>query len=239
MSKVINNLRLSQPNYMVQQVLDFVEKNKDAAVMKELIHYIETDRFRDPKKSFLMKTLFTEMVSLPTDLTPHFSTLLFQRPTRIELVIKKSCRFGRDIEMICYYEKSSFGTYNGQEMNIAFRMHRKRCEDLTLCVTTPAEWPSTPITGRYIFQDEYSCQGRVKTPNTTAPIVKEILLAHLPKEIRNILDKLQHSNKWEHTLKTISPLLYITINTNHIPIKLNVDIKSNSNDQLIVFTRKL
>tara|TARA_B110000881_G_C18503753_1_gene478336 strand:+ start:112 stop:813 length:702 start_codon:yes stop_codon:yes gene_type:complete len=233
---------------MSNLVLTYICTNKKQAIIDELVHYIQTNKYHIPSINKLMYKLIEEIYpEQPELLTPHFKQMLISRPKSISVGFSYSCRMGLDIVFTFTYPKKKFmdieySRSDDTDLVIDLWLHKKRQERQLITVLTPPEWKkNTPLSGIFTFEDKIKMINRkiVRTPNTETNIFKSILFAYLPKKLISIIDEIQLSNTWDNMKTCTGKLLMTTVKEKHIPIKIKTSLISSQEEQTICFSHTI
>lgn len=202
MTEILKKLRCRMPNYMCDTILSYVARDKQEAVINEIRHYIQTQRYQSPKIQSIIHSLISrELVSGHMEsIPPEFFTALTQRCENIDIDFRYNNRLGLYIKIIFNYfwprKKSNKKDYVAIEVTL----HRKRTYEENITFTMPTHWETTPLCGMYVFSDTSAFHNGklLRTPNVVTGIFVKILLSHLPGKIEEILHQAVDSNEWSN-----------------------------------------
>lgn len=202
MTEIIQRLRCSMPNYMCENILSYVAKSKTDVVVDEIRHYFRTKQHNNPKVRDLIHCLMTrELVADYEDnIPPEFFTAMTRPSDNIDIDVRYNNRTGLCIKVIFNHfwprDKSEKKDYVAVEVTL----HRKRTYEENITFMMPPHWKTTPLCGMYIFSDTSAFHSGklLRTPNEVTSTLVQILLAHLPKQIEDVLHQAVQSNEWSN-----------------------------------------
>lgn len=230
MTSILKALRVRMPNYMSQQVLDFVCKDKLEAILQELEYYIRTNMYHQPEKKKLMRQLLDEIDSTGMDATLplYFKDILVTRPLKLGVEVNYSCRDG--LRTYCTFTYKDIFTPNapaGSTIRIEWCFSKKRSKRNIITVKTK--------NNVFRIRDSSSqSEGGLWThhPNSEIQFILRLLHAHYPNQFSDCIQKLLLSNSWQNIKQSMGIILSINIQKKHIPVHIEVKALSDNRDMM-------